>query len=161
MLRNNNNNQSWFSIVFLVVLVICQSHQSAGALIELSSDLIINGGPGQAIAFYGTNSAAIFNVTQSFAENNASSFTLEFWFAETCSFGSCTLFSLNTDKYSTYAVIVVAIKAFILNLLKSLFKQACLNDILVKCIYYTLKEDFWSSNEWRRPRLGNTSYFVI
>lgn len=61
---------------------------------------IMQGGPGQALAFYGTQSTAVFPLTNISAVDDA--FTLEFWVMPTCSQLGCSFFTLQSENYSEY-----------------------------------------------------------
>lgn len=90
-----------FPAKFSLFALLCASLALASSTSVEASSFIINGGPGQALVFYGTESAVSFDLDQVFVLPDAS-LSLEFWVSPRCTYLSCTFFTLRTNDSQTY-----------------------------------------------------------
>jgi hypothetical protein len=90
-------------LLVLIFLVSGPSIVATAAQQGGPGSVILNGGPGQALAFYGTQSAAVFPLDLS--EELAASFTLEFWVSSRCASPACAFFTLQTAESYDFAYV--------------------------------------------------------
>lgn len=83
--------------LFLLLWPICASPFPPSAT---NSSIVLNGGPVQAMVFYGTQAAAVFPLTNGTCAGPV--ITLEFWVAPRCSSPACAYFTVQGSNASSY-----------------------------------------------------------
>lgn len=89
------------ALSFALVTLLLASFPQVSAQTPYNGTIVLNGGPGQALVFYGTQSAV--NIELSNLEyKTPASLTLEFWVAPRCAQTACAFFTLKTTNSSEY-----------------------------------------------------------
>lgn len=105
---NGSGRATIASLALYIALfaLLCAFLPVASAQTLYNGTILLNGGPGQALVFYGTQSAVTIGL-DNLTYNMPASLTLEFWVAPRCTQVSCAFFTLRTTNSSEYVTVAV------------------------------------------------------